>query len=63
MRTREATQRERKRILGKELAPTWGHRPAADITRREVVHLVEEIAKRGAPIVANRTLSLIRLIF
>ncbi len=63
MRTREATQRERARLLGKELVPIWGHRPAPDITRREVVHLVENIAKRGAPIVANRTLSLIRLIF
>ena len=49
MRTREATQRERARLLGKELVPIWGHRPAPDITRREVVHLVENIAKRGAP--------------
>ncbi len=63
MRTREATRLERTRILGKELLPVWGHRPAADITRREIVHLVEDIAKRGAPIVANRTLGLIRLIF
>ena len=63
MRTREATQRERARILGKELLPPWGHRRVADITRREVVHLVEDIAKRGAPVVANRTLSLVRLIF
>ncbi len=41
----------------------WGRRPAADIRRREVVHLVEGIARRGAPVVANRTLSLVRLIF
>ena len=34
MLTREATQRERARILHKELVPTWGHRPVADITRR-----------------------------
>ena len=63
MRTREVTQRERARLLGKELLPAWGDRPAAEITRREVVHLVEGIAKRGAPIVANRTLGLIRMIF
>ena len=63
MRTREATRRERARLLGKELLPMWGRRPAADITRREVVHLVEGIARRGAPVVANRTLSLVRLIF
>ncbi len=63
MRTREATQRERTRILDQGLVPTWGNRPAADITRREVVHLAENIAKRGGPIGVNRTLSLIRLIF
>ena len=63
MRTRAATQRERARILGKELMPLWAHRRVADVTRREVVQLVEAIAKRGAPIVANRTLSLVRLIF
>lgn len=63
MRTRPVTQRERTRLLGKELLPAWGDRPAAEITRREVVHLVEDIAKRGAPIVANRTLGLIRMIF
>ena len=32
-------------------------------TRREVVHLVEGTARRGTPVVANRTLSLVRLIF
>ncbi len=63
MRTRESTRRERARLVGKELLPVWGHRSVADITRREVVHLVEGIAKRGAPVVANHTLSLIRLIF
>ena len=36
MRTREATRRESARLLGKELLPVWGRRPAADITRREV---------------------------
>ena len=63
IRTRESTRRERARLVGKELLPVWGHRSVADITRREVVHLVEGIAKRGAPVVANHTLSLIRLIF
>ncbi|MDE2676438.1 MAG: tyrosine-type recombinase/integrase [Gemmatimonadota bacterium] len=63
MRTRVVTQRERARMLQKDLLPAWGDRPVADITRREVVHLVEGIARRGAPVVANRTLGLIRLIF
>jgi len=63
LRTREATQAERARLLEKELLPSWGDRDADGITRREVVHLVEGIARRGAPVVANRTLALVRLIF
>lgn len=63
MRTRESTQAERARLLEKEILPAWGDREAASVTRREVVHLVERIVKRGAPVLANRTLALIRLIF
>lgn len=60
--TRERTQRERRRILERELLPAWGKRNAASINRREVVRLVERIARR-APVQANRTLAVIRLIF
>lgn len=63
LRTRESTQAERARLLGKELLPAWADRDASSITRREVVHLVEAVARRGAPVVANRTLALIRLIY
>ena len=63
LKTRESTRRERERLLQKELLPQWGDRDVSTITRREVVHLVEGIAQRGAPTVANRTLSLIRLLF
>lgn len=63
LKTREGTQEERRRILERELAPTWGEREPGTITRREVVHLVEAIARRGAPVMANRTLSLVRLLF
>lgn len=62
-KTREATRRERERLLEKELLPEWGAREAPTITRREVVQLTEAIARRGAPVVANRTLALIRLLF
>ncbi|MCH7565298.1 MAG: integrase arm-type DNA-binding domain-containing protein [Gemmatimonadetes bacterium] len=63
LRNRERTSQERARILERELLPTWRSRPVDSITRREVVHLVEAIARRGAPVLANRTLSLVRLIF
>ena len=63
LKTREKTRRERERLLEKELLPAWEHRDVSSITRREVVHLVENIAQRGAPVIANRTLSLVRLLF
>ncbi len=63
LKTRDRTQRERARILNRELLPVWDDRPVDSIDRREVVHLVEKIAHRGSPVLANRTLSLIHLIF
>ena len=63
LKTREKTRNERERLLKKELLPEWADRDVSSITRREVVHLVEGIAQRGAPVIANRTLSLIRLLF
>ena len=60
--TRKATRRERRRILGAELLPEWEKRPAASITRREVVQLVERIALR-APTMANRTLALVKTLY
>ncbi len=61
--TREATQRERRRIVDAELLPVWGDREAGGITRRDVVLLVEAIERRGAPVLANRTLALISTLF
>lgn len=63
LKTRDRTQRERARILNRELLPVWDDRPVDSIDRREVVHLVEKIAHRGSPVLGNRTLSLIHLIF
>jgi integrase len=61
--TREATQSERRRIVDSELVPAWGDRPAASITRRDVVTLIDAIAKRGAPVMANRTLGAVKTLF
>lgn len=62
-RTRRRTREERERMLEKELLPSWSNRPAASITRRDVVGLVEAIVSRGSPVAANRTLRLIQLLF
>ena len=40
--------------------PRWRHRKVKDLTRRDVRDLIEAIADRGAPIMANRTLALVR---
>ena len=61
--TREATRRERQRIVDTELLPEWKTRPVASLTRRDVVQLVERIARRGAPVMANRVLATIKVIF
>jgi integrase len=62
-RTRETTQAERQRILKRDLLPAWGNRPPNEITRRDVVQLVEAIATRGAGVMANRVLALVKVIF
>lgn len=61
--TRETTRRERRRIVDSELVPAWGDRPAASITRRDVVTLIDAIAKRGAPVMANRALGTVKVLF
>lgn len=55
--------KEDKRLIQKELMPIWKRKRAHEIKRRDVVDLLDEIVERGAPIQANRVLSLISKIF
>jgi integrase len=41
----------------------WGHRPITEITRAEVIALLDDIVDRGAPVAANRTLAALRKLF
>ena len=50
-------------MINKDLLPRWGSRPVKEINRRDVIKLVDSIHDRGAPIQANRTLSLIKRMF
>ncbi len=50
-------------IVRKELVPIWGRRKVEDITRRDVLDLLDGIVDRGAPIMANRVLATIRKFF
>jgi len=54
--------KEDKRTLDIEVIPKWGKRKAKDVRRREVVLLLEGIAKR-APVMANRTRALLSKLF
>ncbi|MFZ5449963.1 MAG: tyrosine-type recombinase/integrase [Thermodesulfobacteriota bacterium] len=51
-----------KRILEKDVLPDWGRRKAKDITRRDIIRLLDGVAERGG-VMANRTLAVIRKMF
>lgn len=76
-RPRKRSWREDERQINLYLLPPWRNRKVKDITRRDVRDLVEGIAERrlrkgttedgqekvGAPIMANRVLSLVKKMF
>jgi len=45
--------KERKRLVTKDCIKNWGHRKIADITRRDIAILLNEVTER-APVTANR---------
>ncbi|MEJ6845207.1 tyrosine-type recombinase/integrase [Sinorhizobium fredii] len=51
------------KAVKKGIADKWGHRPITDITRAEIIALLDDVVDRGAPIVANRTLAALRKLF
>jgi len=59
---KKKSAKEDKRILEKDVIPVWGKRKLKDITRREIISLLDNVAERGA-IMANRTLAVIRKMF
>jgi integrase len=60
---RKRSASEDERILRKDVAPLWGRRKAKDISRRDVISLLDAIVERGAPIQANRTLAVVRRMY
>ena len=54
------TAAEDERILNVYVLPHWQGRSTKELTRRDVRALVENIAERGAPIMANRVLAVVR---
>lgn len=62
-RPRKRSASEDERVLSKDVLPRWGGEKAGDITQRHIVRLVNEIVDRGAPVQANRTLTILRRMF
>jgi integrase len=54
--------KEIRRSLQRDVVPAWGDRPIAEITRRDIIALLDGIADR-APIQANRVFSMLRKLF
>jgi integrase len=51
---------EDRRILERDVLPRWQDRSVRELTRRDVRAIIEAVADRGAPIMANRTLAVVR---
>ncbi len=51
------------RVLKKEVVPVWGRRKAKDITRRDIITLLDGLVDRGSPVMANRLLAIVRRMF
>jgi integrase len=54
---------EVKRLIEKNVLPTWGERRIADIGRRDVLDVIDAIVDRGAPITACRVHAHLRRLF
>jgi integrase len=50
-------------ILRSQIVPTLGHKKVKDVSRRDIIELLEKIVSRGAPVMANRTGSLTKQMF
>lgn len=59
---KEATNSETRRYLSKDINPRIGSLPAGDIDASEIIHLVEQVAKRSQS-VARRTFEIVSVIF
>lgn len=50
-------------IINRDLLPSLGSKRAHDVTRRDVVAILDGMVRRGAPVGANRTLAVLRKMY
>jgi integrase len=60
---KQSTFDETKRSLERDVLAHWRHIPIAEITKRHVLKVVEDIAATGAEVHANRIFSRVRALF
>ena len=60
---RPRTARETQRLLDLHVLPRWRGRLVHEITRRDVLELLDRVVDSGRPIAANRVLSAVRKMF
>lgn len=63
VKNKASSAKESRRIIETEIKPKWKGRQVQSITRREIIGLLDDINDRGAPIMANRVLALLRKFF
>ena len=54
---------EDERMLRRDVVPEWGKRKAREISRRDVIQLLDTIEDRGARTIRNRTASVLSRLF
>jgi integrase len=55
--------REDRRALDRDILPRFKNLKAKDVRRADILALIDTIVERGAPVLANRTLEMVRRIF
>lgn len=62
-KTRATTAAETERLVARWVMPKWKRRPLAEIRRKDIVPLLDEVVAKGAPVSANGVLAAIRKFF
>ncbi len=60
---RKATWREDQRCFRKDVTPQIGRKKARDVTRRDIILILDSITERGSPSMANKALGLLSKLF
>lgn len=60
---RKRSWEEDERMLTKDVIPHLGKQKAKNVSRRDIVMLLDKVLERGSPIAANRTLAVVRRMF